>query len=139
MREIMFRAKLLTRDRWVYGDYFSQCKDGVTTHCIVEHRYGRERGREVMWEVAAPTVGEFTTIEDKNGTRVFEGDIIEYLADTIEPARVRVRWNPDVLMWDTDDQYRLSLATTMQMRGARVVGNIHDNPELVEALVEAAS
>ncbi len=74
MRQTKFRAREITKGKpgsWVYGDYFSQYKDGVTTHYIISHPNGRDAGREVIWTVDADSVGEFSGTND-----VYEGDIL---------------------------------------------------------------
>lgn len=77
MRETLFRAKELTKGKWVYGDYFSQHKDGRTRYYIVEHPYGRDSGREVMWEVDPETRSFYTGINDKRGNAIFTGDVVD--------------------------------------------------------------
>jgi len=76
---------------------------------------------------------QFTGRTDRTGTEVYEGDIIEYQAQEDGrwiTVRATVKWADDLLMWDTDDKYRISLATTLQMRGAHVVGNIWENGDV---------
>lgn len=71
-----FRAKVIDRDKWVYGDYFSQCKDGTTTHFIVTHPNGRNNAREVMWTIDPETVGQYTGKEAGDGVPVYTGDVL---------------------------------------------------------------
>ncbi len=117
MREILFRGKRLDNQVWVEGYYL--CLHGEEDlHIIVdaEGQYHR---------VDSETVGQLVPgLPDKNGKKVFDGDIIEaiygnHVGECIE-ATVIVRFDDYELMWDIDHSYEIE-----------VIGNIHDNPELL--------
>ena len=146
MREILFRGKT-TGGEWFYGSlvhrtlfYGDPCDDYVILS-DGEFDFDYYEDHEVITE----TVGQFTELTDKNGKKVFEGDILKFTdinADYEWIGRVEFgnpneeyNWgfqlvyikgekpNTDILLWfDMEDTGAF----------AEVIGNIHDNPELLE-------
>ena len=130
MREILFRGKRTDNGEWEYGDLW--CNPyGKRAVCIVSpiNDQGTTGGNEVIPE----TVGQYTGLTDKNGRRVFEGDIVKFYNGDGEYSPYEVRWqdsgfsvlmngNPD-LFDELDDFFS---------RRCEIIGNIYDNPELLE-------
>ena len=136
MREHMglFRGKGVSGhhlDEWVYGYY---CKDFWKPrkgHGIIP--INEDDGGYV--EVDPETVGECTGMKDKNGKRIFEGDIVQFygtyaLEVFIEHGHTMIRW------FDTVTNTKCTELFFAYDEGfdevCEIIGNIHDNPELLE-------
>lgn len=122
MREILFRGKREDSKEWVYG-YLN--RNPWTIHVPPADPY--DNGG-VYWVVPA-TVGQYTGLTDKNGVKIFEGDIARY-----DDERAVVEWAEDSAMFIVRALYGGILTDFSQIWGAdiEVIGNIHDNPELLE-------
>lgn len=124
MREILFRGKA-DKGEWVQGD-LSQHKTGK--------KFIKCGSAISSYEVTPETVGQHTGLTDKNGIKIFEGDIIKsceyddiyfvkYCADDNYPAFDVV---PEMNI-ECNGLSHLSI-----VEGIEVIGNIHDNPELLK-------
>jgi uncharacterized phage protein (TIGR01671 family) len=134
MREILFRGKLksdinpqMPAGSWVYGGYYFW-KHGACIH---------EEHAAIGLYVEQETVGRYTGLKDKNGKRIFEGDIVNacysiphYDGTSYEYHIGKVARDEYVhscVIIADGTKYHIQTA----MRG-EVIGNIHDNPELLE-------
>jgi uncharacterized phage protein (TIGR01671 family) len=120
MREILFRGK--NEDRgWIYGDLRNYEKSGakaIFSHELL-HRV----------EVAPKTIGQFTGLTDKNGKRIFEGDICKGAWGTM----FQVVYDDCYLGFRAIVKSGLSVSIDYYgLDRIEVIGNIHDNPELLE-------
>ena len=145
MREILFRGKHARTGEWVEGFYYAQKhryaggnrffgEHAMITTGINETSGGWGESTETIeYEVIPETVGQYTGLIDKNGKKIFEGDIIKsceyddvyfvkYCADNNYPAFDVV---PEV------DIECNGLSHLHVVEGIEVIGNIHDNPELL--------
>lgn len=164
MREILFRGKRLDTGEWVEGSFL---RDGEA------HRFVEQEGlplsdcyivpktewdnvrtyltqgillNTIAYHVDPATVGQFTGLTDKNGNKIFEGDIIKthyanaLKADFIEEVvfhngRFCALYQKDgCKMWQSlaDGVPHHPMDRLAYMECCEVIGNIHDNPELLE-------
>lgn len=141
MRKILFRAKRKDTGGWIEGFY--ACESNHT--CIyAELKYRHYIYKDVCldfglgglvdFEVIPETVGQYTELTDKNGVKIFEGDIVSI---SKEDERGVVRWEDGdaaYVIGCDDNVYLLSFLVTLWERDIEVIGNIHDNPELMEVV-----
>ena len=102
MRDIRCRGKSIYTDKWITGYYI-----GTGTLC----KYGDEH-----WYVDDETVGQFTGLFDKNGNRIYEGDVMNNAGNVVGfcNGSFCINGDSDLALWTKTE----------------VIGNIHDNPEL---------
>ena len=133
MREILFRGKRTDNGEWEYGDLW--CNPyGKRAVCIVSpiNDQGTTGGNEVIPE----TVGQYTGLTDRNGTKIFEGDIVvfaDFFNDEIH--RGVVYWC-DLAFWfdctETEGDEGIYSLAYISANILEVIGNIYDNPELLK-------
>lgn len=124
MREILFRGKLLSDGSWSEGN-LNITKQGVTVirpDITPIGTYGR---------VDPETVGQYIGLEDANGTKIFEGDIVEDPCDGL----FIVRWEDNSCGFEPFSDSKNNCGHCgggLWHEICKVIGNIHDNPELLE-------
>ncbi len=126
MREILFRGKRKDNGEWVYGSY-THVHDTDGNLTIIPT--GENRFKSVI----SPTISQYTDLTDKNGKKIFEGDILEHhVQGDILVNRGVVEWDDRNGRW----AHRLNtMSPSFCMYNPstiEVIGNIHDNPELLE-------
>lgn len=158
MREIKFRGKRLKSDTWIYGSLFNsiwrKSADGSRVcYIFPDNMLDDDNGGGDCWEdfakvaeqyeVDPATVGQYTGLKDKNGKEIYEGDIIECIGSDNKPIRHLVRYNDEKggysqllfmgngLACEPYDGGLISQNYICEM-GKYIIGNIHDNPELLK-------
>lgn len=132
MREILFRGKRIDNGELVKGFYVVL---GGENHCIFTGRLDitkRSIGYE-YFKVDPGTIGQFTGLTDKNGVKIFEGDIIEGKCSKNRKQRFRVWWHTSLCCFIAGElgQTRPGF-NPGTMVNYEVIGNVYDNPELLE-------
>ena len=127
MRIIKFRAKKSSNGDWVYGSLVSS-KD---IDPAIYFQTGNGAVKTMDWVyVKGDTVGQFTSLYDKNGNEIYEGDILK-VQGTDEKIEVRFVRGVFAFLWngDLDDEAPINAPT---QEWAEVIANIHDNPKLLK-------
>ena len=141
MREILFRGKRTDNGEWVEG-YLSKSRDeNKQLKLCIDHE---EQGVMCSSIVIPETRGQYTGLTDKNGKKIFEGDILKiekignglgdyYNPPLPYPVNVVVKWDLCAWMWETlcEDKRYISFPDAWCHFRCEVIGNIHDNPELM--------
>lgn len=134
MREILFRGKRTDNHQWVEGFYIVDDMENPNPYIV------NGRGK---YRVAHKSVGQYTGLKDKNGKRIFEGDVVSFedaVAD-YEGYHDDVFINHGVVSIFPYGGVSFSNRKTVEMDDlydtddsidAEVIGNIHDNPDLLK-------
>ena len=125
-REIKFRGKRIDTGKWVYGSLL-QWKDGDATICANE---SENNNVLIKHDVNPDTVGQYTGLKDRNGKNVWEGDFLRTPEGDIMVAEWRDAQIITRCVRPYNPRYKNSL--TFAYPVSVVIGNIHDNPELLE-------
>ena len=151
MREILFRGKWKNSGEWVYGNLFNPDKADTPTQICIGTYIAR-----TCYEIDPETVCQFTGLYDKNGRKIFEGDILQCNNNPIDLVKVVygnfgvidvetetavdnvIGWHYEVIPTDElskVEPFRLPMPITefyINRCTMVVIGNIYDNPELLE-------
>ena len=133
MREILFRGKRVDNGEWIQGDIVQFPVHGVVR--IVEQEPSYKDA-----EVDSDTVGQYTGLTDKNGKKIFEGDIIHLEYSQVFFGGVyfgeytaEVSYKEGCFITDginNGDEIETPLSG-FDNDEVEIIGNIHDNPELL--------
>lgn len=141
MREILFRGKDIKRNEWVYGGYYKhlkrtpspigdKIKEADWQSLIIKSGFSDWNMPKPLefFEVYEDTVGQYTGLKDKNGKKIYEGDIyrisskdIFYLVEQYENKIIgkQIKRNDYISLYYSKENIE-------------IVGNKYDNPELLQ-------
>lgn len=127
MREILFRGKRCDNGEWVEGYYYKFLWSGQYQHIITTI----DGDNDI--EVIPETVGQYTGLKDKNGKRIFEGDVClcnRNIAPSVDGQYFEIRFDVDEGQWYGCGW--ISCIEANQFGMCEIIDNIHDNPELLK-------
>lgn len=118
MREILFRGKRKLNKDWIIGSlHIEKFTDDEEYLCC----------EVCQCDVYPETVGQYTGLTDKNGKKIFEGDVVRWDGTEIS----QIRYCEGVYrLCNADGYYGVSIHNHYSY--VEVIGNIHDNPELMK-------
>jgi uncharacterized phage protein (TIGR01671 family) len=135
MSEIEFRGKEMYGKKWIYGHFWN---DGFDDYIIVnEERIKGCTYIPILHPIISGTGGQYTGLKDRNGVKIFEKDIVE---DTFMNIGV-IAYSDHFLDWrivffngrlNLLDEYGARMFEWVYPKiMLKIIGNIHDNPELI--------
>lgn len=132
-RDIIFRAKCF--GNWRYGNYIHFVKKPTNSRCNINYKdfiiTNEDDGEHYYPITDLSSVGQYTGLKDKEGKRIFEGDIVRlggglhYFTFNIEHGSfmaASIKGGTGILLFQR----------TIKNCGYAIIGNIHDNPELIK-------
>ena len=138
MREILFRGKRTDNGKWVEGEMLHDMQDRPHLYWKTPKELPIVFSNHAI--VDPGTLGQFTGLTDRNGVKIFEGDIVKHYFNYHIPSAYSVGqifWNAKKCRWSrtaTDCDYFPEVWSSTS-KDYEVIGNIHDNPELVQEVV----
>lgn len=160
MSEILFGGKRADNGEWVEGfPFVRRNTKGEVIDCFIiqeayeqvtnGQRYVRSNLKSECFRVIPKTIRQFTGLTDKNGKKIFEGDIIKTQPFRDKPHSlhsktkqhigvIKYRADKQGAEWyvDIDNCGKYTYCTYSEFFGCEVIGNLHDNPELLKGGAE---
>ena len=121
-REILFRGKRMDNGKWEYGFLSWNEKKKKRSYHI---------NNDVVY---SETVGQFTGLTDKNGTKIFEGDILNLISPTTNEIKIK-----NAIVYYSESSFKINKTIGMYSNhlygwaySYNIIGNVHDNKELIK-------
>lgn len=143
MREILFRGKSTKTNQWIYGGFHiwekrqvcvfgnDRLKDDEISCVITVNSFADWNMPRTMQavEVIADTVGQYTGLTDRNGNKIFEGDIVNILTENEEIGIIVYEDGGFIVR---ADKFSIDFINNINGTDVEVIGNKYDNPKLME-------
>lgn len=131
-REILFRGKLEYNGKWIYGDLLQYENGDVAIFGEKLSSFGCECTEMSKRDRVIPdTIGQYTGLKDKDGKKIFEGDILR-LGDEFHYFIFNIEYGSFVAASIKGDIGIRLFQRTIKNCGYAIIGNIYDNPELMK-------
>lgn len=145
MREILFRGKSIKTNQWIYGGFHiwekrqvcalgnDRLKDDEISCVITVNSFADWNMPRTMQavEVIADTVGQYTGLTDRNGRKIFEGDIVNILTENEEFGIITY---DDGGFFVDASTFSVDFMNNINGSDIEVIDNIHDNPKALKNL-----
>lgn len=145
MREILFRGKSIKTNQWIYGGFHiwekrqvralsnDSLKDDEISYVITVNSFADWNMPRTMQavEVIADTVGQYTGLTDRNGRKIFEGDIVNILTENEEFGIITY---DDGGFFVDASTFSVDFMNNINGSDIEVIDNIHDNPKALKNL-----
>lgn len=135
MREILIRGKRLDNGEWIEGAHIllDEEEHRIATSCLTNE--SRELLTVCAYPVDPETVGQYTGLLDKNGAKIFEGDIVKHYTLYFNPDKFEtglIYWEPEEFKFvRTSSIGPINISKDCKYE---VIGNQYDNPELLKQI-----
>lgn len=130
MREIEYRGKRQENGEWIFGSLLiDEIQNSI---CIVDNKEG------IGYEVEPETVGQYTGLKDKNGKKIYGGDIVDFSYDVFvgnfdtKVAKGIVKFEKGAFWIEIPELKEQYLLYEVNIDTIEVIGNVTDNLELLE-------
>ena len=129
-REILFRGKRTYNGKWVEGSLVvtSQCNAYIIS-TVEDKRDATVLVNQCSLNVDPETVGQYTGLTDKNGVRIFEGDILTIENEGVYAA---IKYNESNAAFYVEDEDHEDYLGEAWETDVIIIGNIHDNPDILK-------
>lgn len=135
MRDFLFRGKRIDNGEWVEGRAFAESIIPKGQMFYVNPKTNKIDDRDITcFRVIPESKGQFTGLNDVNGQKIFEGDIVKISGD-LKGVYVCI-WEDNNFEYEFNTKEMSFSIACVHSDDIEVIGNIHDNPELLGGVVE---
>lgn len=131
MRKILFRGKSVDNGEWVYGDLMHNAHRNKRASILCVPRVIGFPGQIYNVPIIKDTICQFTGLHDSDGKDIYEGDI---LIDEGFGFHLKMVWFDGCFkLYEKRDHLPdvIPAYKRLQLGDLKIVGNVHDNPELI--------